>query len=333
MNRKVIGLMAALLLAATVLVLPVGRFPVTVGDMAEALGLWLGGGEPDARQEQILFLFFQVRLPRILAAMLVGASLSVSGAVYQNMFLNPLVSPGILGVLAGASCGAAVGIVIFSSWPVTQALAFLGGLMGVGLSLFFSSLYPKARTLALLVGGLVSSSFFTAITSIFKYLADPTRQLPELVYWLMGTLSRSDAGQLAWISPLMLLGLTYLALNGKTLNALSQGDEEAQALGVESGRTRLKFIGAATLICSLAVILAGIINWVGLVIPHVLRLMVGPDNRTLLPATALGGALFVLLTDTLVRSIWTVEFPLGIFTSLICMPLFAYSLWHDWRRG
>lgn len=333
MNRKVIGVMTVLLLVAVILVLPVGRFPVTVADIAEALFAWLSGQELDPRKEQILFLFFQVRLPRILAAMLVGASLSVSGTVYQNMFLNPLVSPGILGVLAGASCGAAVGIVVFSSWPITQALAFLGGLMGVSLSLFFSSLYPKARILALLVGGMVSGSFFTAITSIFKYMADPSRQLPELVYWLMGTLSRSDAGQLTWISPLMLLGLAYLVLSGKTLNVLSQGDEEAQALGIESGRTRLQFIGVATLICSLAVILAGIINWVGLVIPHVLRLMVGPDNRTLLPATALGGALFVLLTDTLVRSIWTVEFPLGIFTSLICMPLFAFSLWHDWRRS
>ena len=332
MNRKAVGILALALLAAVVLVLPVGRFPVTVGDIAEALGAWLGGQELDARQKQVLFLFLEVRLPRILAAMLVGASLSVSGAVYQNMFLNPLVSPGILGVLAGASCGAAMGIVLFSSWAVTQGLAFLGGLMGVGLSLFFSSLYPKARILALLVGGLVSGSFFTAITSLFKYVADPTRQLPELVYWLMGTLSRSDAGQLIWISPLMLLGLIYLVLSGKTLNALSQGDDEARALGIESGRVRLQFIGTATLICSLAVILSGIINWVGLVIPHVLRLMVGPDNRTLLPATALGGALFVLLTDTLVRSVWTVEFPLGIFTSLICMPLFAYSLWHDWRR-
>lgn len=332
MKKKSTFILAVILLATVVLVLPVGRFPVTAWEMIEALISWLGGDELSARQNQVLFLFFQVRLPRIVAALLVGASLSVSGAVYQNIFLNPLVSPGILGVLAGASCGAAVGIVVFSSWPLTQALAFLGGLMGVGLSLFFSYLYPKARLMALLVGGLVSGSFFTAITSIFKYVADPNRQLPELVYWLMGTLSRTDAGQLIWISPLMLLGLLYLILSGKTINALSQGDEEARALGIESGKARLRFIGTATMICSLAVILAGIINWVGLVIPHVLRLMVGPDNRTLLPAAALGGALFVLLCDTLVRSVWTVEFPLGIFTAVICMPLFAFSLWRDWRR-
>ena len=332
MNKRTILIMSFLVLAALILVMPVGRYPVTVGEIFDAVMDFFSGRELSPREDQILYLFFQVRLPRILAALLVGASLSVSGAVYQNMFLNPLVSPGILGVLAGASCGAAVGIVVFSSWVMTQFLSFIGGLMGVGLSLFFSRLYPKSPMLALLVGGLVSTSFFTAITSIFKYLADPNRQLPELVYWLMGTLSRSDATQLAWISPLMLAGLLYLTLNGKTLNALSQGDDEARSLGIESARVRLRFIGVATLICSLAVILAGIINWVGLVIPHVVRLAVGPDNRTLLPTTALGGGLFVLLTDTLVRSIWTVEFPLGIFTSLICMPLFAFSLWHDWRR-
>jgi len=332
MNKKAILILLILLVSAIILVLPVGRYPLSVAEVLAALAASWGGEELTARQEQIMFVFFQVRLPRILAALLVGSSLSISGAVYQNMFRNPLVSPGILGVLAGASCGAAVGIVVFSSWPLTQLFSFLGGLAGVGLSLFFSYLYPKAPILALLVGGLVSTSFFMALTSIFKYVADPSRQLPELVYWLMGTLSRSNGEQLLWVSPLMILGLAYLTLNGKTLNAMSQGDDEARALGIESQRVRLQFIGVATLICSLSVILAGVIQWVGLVIPHVLRLLVGPDNRTLLPSVALGGALFLLLTDTLVRSIWTVEFPLGIVTALICMPLFALSLWHDWRR-
>ena len=324
--------MTFLLMATVVLVAPVGRYPVSIVEIAEATGRYLAGREPLADDGQLLFLFFEVRLPRILAAMLLGASLSVSGAVYQNMFLNPLVSPGILGVLAGASFGAAIGIVVFSSWPLTQLFSFLGGLAGVGLSLFFSSIYPKAPILALVVGGLVSTSFFTALTSILKYVADPNRQLPELVYWLMGTLSRSDGGQLIWVAPLMLAGLIYLILNAKTLNALSQGDEEARALGIESAGARLRFIGAATLICSLTVILAGVVHWVGLVIPHVLRFVTGPDNRTLLPSAALGGAIFVLLTDTLVRSVWTAELPLGIVTSLICMPLFAFSLWYDWRR-
>ncbi|MDR0881060.1 MAG: iron ABC transporter permease [Candidatus Adiutrix sp.] len=332
MNKKAILILLILLAATIILVLPVGRYPVSVSEIWRSVSGHLSGRELSQREMDIVHVFLAIRLPRILAALLVGSALSVSGAVYQSMFMNPLVSPGILGVLAGASCGAAVGIVAFSSWPLTQLFSFLGGLAGVGLSLFFSCLYPKAPILALLVGGLVSSSFFMALTSIFKYLADPARQLPELVYWLMGTLSRSSAEQLQWVAPLMLAGLLFLTLSAKTINALSQGEDEARALGIESGRARLLLIGTATLVCSLSVILSGIIQWVGLVIPHVLRLLVGPDNRTLLPATALGGALFLLLTDTLVRSIWTAEFPLGIITALICMPLFAFSLWHDWRR-
>ena len=332
MNKKVILILLILLAVAIILVLPVGRYPVSVAEIWRSVSGYLSGRELSQREMDIVHVFLAIRLPRILAALLVGSALSVSGAVYQSMFMNPLVSPGILGVLAGASCGAAVGIVVFSSWPLTQLFSFLGGLAGVGLSLFFSWLYPKAPILALLVGGLVSTSFFMALTSIFKYLADPARQLPELVYWLMGTLSRSSAEQLQWVAPLMLVGLIFLTLSAKTINALSQGDDEARALGIESGRARLLLIGTATMVCSLSVILSGIIQWVGLVIPHVLRLLVGPDNRTLLPATALGGALFLLLTDTLVRSIWTAEFPLGIVTALICMPLFAFSLWHDWRR-
>ncbi len=332
MKRTALPLLVFLLLASIVLALPVGRYPLDFGLLLEAVDKCLAGAPLNQAEDQLLFIFFQVRLPRILAALLVGASLCVSGTVYQNMFFNPLVSPGILGVLAGASFGAAVGIVIFSSWTMTQILSFVGGGLGVGLSLFFASIYPKARMLALIVGGLVSSSFFTALASILKYVADPNRQLPELLYWLMGTLSRADGAQLFWVAPFMVAGLLYLCLGGKVLNALSQGDEEARSLGIESGRARLIFIGVATFICSLTVVLAGVINWVGLVVPHVMRFIVGPDNRALLPASALGGALFVLLTDTLVRSAWTVELPLGIVTSLIAMPIFGFSLWFDWRR-
>jgi len=321
-----------LLLVAVFLALVVGRYPVNLGDVSLLLAdLWAGRALSPS-QEQLLFLLLQLRLPRIGAAILIGAALSVSGTVYQNIFQNPLVSPGILGVQHGAAFGSAVGIVVFSSWPLTQALSFIGGAAGVGLSLFFWWLYPKARFLALVVGGLVSSSFFTALTSLMQYVADPQRQLPELVYWLLGTLSRSEPKQLLWTAPLILAGILYICFNGKAVNAMSMGDDEARALGVESGRMKLKMVAAATLACSLTVVLAGVINWVGLVIPHIIRLIIGPDNRLGLTASALGGALFVLLTDTLVRSVWTVELPLGIATSLISMPLFALSLWYDWRR-
>ena len=331
-SKNIIYLLSFLLLVAVFLALVVGRYPVNLGDVSLLLAdLWAGRALSPS-QEQLLFLLLQLRLPRIGAAILIGAALSVSGTVYQNIFQNPLVSPGILGVQHGAAFGSAVGIVVFSSWPLTQALSFIGGVAGVGLSLFFWWLYPKARFLALVVGGLVSSSFFTALTSLMQYVADPQRQLPELVYWLLGTLSRSEPKQLLWTAPLILAGILYICFNGKAVNAMSMGDDEARALGVESGRMKLKMVAAATLACSLTVVLAGVINWVGLVIPHIIRLIIGPDNRLGLTASALGGALFVLLTDTLVRSVWTVELPLGIATSLISMPLFALSLWYDWRR-
>jgi len=333
MNKKIILFLCGLLILSLFMVLPIGRYPVSASEIINSILSYLRGENLSDRQNEILMIFFQIRLPRIIGAILVGSSLSISGAVYQGIFLNPLVSPGILGVLSGASTGAAIGIVVFSSWPLTQLLSFFGGLCGVGLTILFSKLYPRSPMLALLVGGLVSSSFFTALTSIFKYVADPQNQLPELVYWLMGTLSRTDYRMLLWIGPLILLGLIYLIFSGKNVNALSLGDEEAKGIGIDSNRCRLKLIGIATMICSLSVILAGIINWVGLVIPHILRLILGSNNQTLLPASALGGAIFVLLTDTLVRSIWTAEFPLSIFTSLICLPLFAISLRLNWRQS
>ena len=330
--KNIICILSFLLLAAGLMALAAGRYPAGLGDIGLALAESWAGRALSPAQEQLLFLFFELRLPRIGAAILVGAALSVSGTVYQNIFQNPLVSPGILGVQHGAAFGAAIGIVAFSSWPLTQGLSFVGGAAGVGLSLFFWWLYPKARFLALVVGGLVSGSFFTALTSLMQYVADPHRQLPELVYWLLGTLSRSEPKQLLWTAPLMLVGILYICLSGKAVNALSMGDDEARSLGVESGRMKLKLVAAATLACSLTVVLAGVINWVGLVIPHIIRLISGPDNRVGLTASALGGAFFVLLTDTIIRSIWTVELPLGIATSIISMPLFAFSLWYDWKR-
>ena len=331
-SEKILLSLGIMLLAAVLLSLHMGRYPLNMAELCRAIaGIW--AGDPlSPEQRQMLFLFFELRLPRIATALLVGASLAVSGSVYQAMFQNPLVSPGILGVQHGAAFGGAVGILAFSSLAVTQALAFVGGALGVGLALFFSMLYPKARFLALLIGGMVSSSFFVALTSLVQYVADPNRQLPEIVFWLMGTLSRSDPRHLVWGGPIMLGALAFICLNGKMVNALSMGDDEAMALGVQSTSAKLQLIAVATLACSMTVVMAGVINWVGLVIPHVMRFICGPDNRLGLLHSALGGAVFVLLTDSLIRTVWTVELPLGIATSIILLPLFACSLWYDWKR-
>ena len=331
-SEKILLWLGVLLVAAVLLSLHMGRYPLHMGALCRALADAWSGNTLSPDQKQMMFLFFNLRLPRIATALLVGASLAVSGSVYQAMFQNPLVSPGILGVQHGAAFGGAVGILAFSSMAATQVLAFIGGALGVGLALFFSMLYPKARFLALLIGGMVSSSFFVALTSLVQYVADPNRQLPEIVFWLMGSLSRAEPRHLAWGGPLMLCALAFICLNGKVVNALSMGDDEAMALGVNSVRMKMQLIAAATLACSLTVVMAGVINWVGLVIPHVMRFICGPDNRLGLLNSALGGALFILLTDSFIRTIWTVELPLGIATSLISMPLFAFSLWYDWKR-
>ena len=331
-SEKILLWLGVLLVAAVLLSLHMGRYPLDMSALCRALADAWSGNTLSPDQKQVLFLFFNLRLPRIVTALLVGASLAVSGSVYQAMFQNPLVSPGILGVQHGAAFGGAVGILAFSSMAATQVLAFIGGALGVGLALFFSMLYPKARFLALLIGGMVSSSFFVALTSLVQYVADPNRQLPEIVFWLMGTLSRTEPRHLAWGAPLMLCALAFICLNANVVNALSMGDDEAMALGVNSMRMKMQLIAAATLACSLTVVMAGVINWVGLVIPHVMRFICGPDNRLGLLNSALGGALFILLTDSFIRTIWTVELPLGIATSIILLPLFAFSLWYDWKR-
>ena len=331
-SEKILLWLGVMLVAAVLLSLHMGRYPLDMGALCRSLADAWSGNTLSPDQRQVLFLFFNLRLPRIVTALLVGASLAVSGSVYQAMFQNPLVSPGILGVQHGAAFGGAVGILAFSSMAATQVLVFIGGALGVGLALFFSMLYPKARFLALLIGGMVSSSFFVALTSLVQYVADPNRQLPEIVFWLMGSLSRAEPRHLAWGGPLMLCALAFICLNGKVVNALSMGDDEAMALGVNSVRMKMQLIAAATLACSLTVVMAGVINWVGLVIPHVMRFICGPDNRLGLLNSALGGALFILLTDSFIRTIWTVELPLGIATSIILLPLFAFSLWYDWKR-
>lgn len=327
-------ILTVILIAVILFSLVSGRYPVTIPEIFNAVYVKISGGELSYKQEEILFLLTDVRLPRILAAMLVGAALSSSGAVYQGMFLNPLVSPGILGVLSGASFGAALGIVIFQSWAATQILAFSFAIIAVMLALILAGAFPRSGILVLVLGGMISSSFFTALSSLLKYIADPTNQLPELVYWLMGTFSRANMDMIFSIGPVIIIGVFVLSFYGKIINAMSMGDDEAKALGVNVGITRLLLIGIATLISASTVVIAGTVQWVGVVIPHILRFFFGPDNRILMPASAIGGAAYVLLTDTVVRAAFSMELPIGIVTALVGLPLFVFAIYKNkggWR--
>ena len=341
MKRSMVLLALFIILVVTAAVsLTLGRFSLSIGDLAGALGFHAaggpfpsggGGGPGNILTTNILI---DIRLPRITAAILIGAALSVSGTAYQSMFMNPLVSPGILGVLAGASFGAALGMVMGKTWWIVQLSAFASGLIAVAATLAFAALNRRDRLLMLILGGIISGSLFTSLLSIVKYLADPYEQLPAIIYWLMGTLSAIDRMTVTAVSSPIIIGVALLLLLSGYLNVLSMGDEEAQALGVNVVFLRYVFIFLATVISALTVVMGGIIAWVGLIIPHVSRMIVGPDNRVLLPASALIGATYLLIADNIARLAFSVEIPIGILTSLIGIPFFAFILrksgkgWH-----
>lgn len=304
-----------------------GRYPLKLLDIWNYLQhvLWQ---TPMAEEtaEQIKVVLMDIRLPRILAAVVVGAALSVSGATFQSMFMNPLVSPGILGVLAGASFGAALGMLFSAQWAVVQVCAFVSGLVAVGVSLLLSQLYKGDRLLLLILSGVISGALFTALLSIIKYMADPYDQLPAIIFWLMGGFSMTSLDSIQYLAPAIVLGMVFIMAFANHLNILTMGEEEAKALGLRVKAIRLTFIIAATLIGSMTVAIGGIIGWVGLVIPHMGRMIIGPDNRFLLPFSALLGGLFLLLVDNVSRQLFTVEVPLGILTALLGIPVFAWVL-------
>jgi iron complex transport system permease protein len=318
---------AFLLLAACALALTQGRYPLTLSDEWEFLLSVAGLRVMDpARHELLRSLIVELRLPRVLCAVLVGASLSASGAAYQAVFRNPLVSPSILGVLAGASAGAAIGIVATTGWFWVQVLAFLGGILAVSLALMISRVFGARSTVLLVLGGIVSGAVFSSLLTMVKYLADPENELPAIVYWLMGNLSQATLGDLAWAAPVMVAGVLGLCVLGRALDAVSMGDDEARSLGVPVGAVRLSVIVLATLVSALTVALGGMIGWIGLVVPHIARLLVGPANARLVPASAWTGAVFLLLADGLARGIFSTELPVGVVTEWLGIPVFVLVL-------
>ncbi len=268
----------------------------------------------------------QIRLPRIFAAMLVGAALSLAGGSFQGLFRNPLVSPDILGVSAGAGFGAALAILLSGNRAIIQLSAFCFGIISVGIVYTVSKVVKGNRTLSLVLAGLAISSLFSASLSLMEYIADPTDQLPTIIYWLMGSLASLGLIDVAVAAVPILAGMIILLLMRWRFNVLAMGEEEAQALGINLGRIRIVIIVCCTLMSASAVCISGIIGWVGLVIPHISRLLVGPDHKKLLPVSLLLGALYLLLIDDIARTATSLELPLGILTAMIGAPFFLYML-------
>ena len=318
-----------LLFALSIFMLLWGQYPIDMATFYEYLKFHITGESSlsASKLELIHNIIVEIRLPRVILAVLIGASLAVSGAVFQAMFVNPLVSPGILGVLAGASFGAACGMLISDSWFMVQVLAFVFGFIAVGFAIFIGSMVGNSRsTVMLVLGGVISGSLFTSLLSIVKYVADPYSTLPAIVYWLMGSLSMAQMSEVLTVAIPISLSIGGMLFMSKYFDILSLGDEEAKALGVNVKMVRTLAIILATLASSLAVVMAGIIGWVGLIIPHIIRMAFGPSHRLLLPLSAILGGAFLLIADAVSRLALSVEIPIGILTSLIGIPIFIIVL-------
>jgi iron complex transport system permease protein len=320
-----LGLMTIALIILFFLSFLLGRYPITPYEvmMAFASKLFLIQVPPSQVQDTIIF---QIRLPRILAAMLIGASLSIAGASFQGLFQNPLVSPDKLGVSAGAGFGAAMAILFSASLFMIQASAFFWGLLAVGLTYFISRSFKGTSMLTLVLCGIAIASLFTALLSLVKFVADPNDQLQTIVFWIMGSLSSVNNQDVVIMGIPIIIGTIILLAIRWRLNILAMGEEEAHTMGINIKKLQAIIIVCCSVITAASVSMCGIIGWVGLVMPHVARMIVGPDHKILLPASIIMGAIFLLLIDDIARTMTTVEIPLGILTAIIGAPFFLYLL-------
>ena len=304
----------------------VGHYPVGITDLGRLVWGRLTGA-PSGVAPAIGTVIFEIRGPRVLAAALVGAALAVAGTAFQGLFRNPLVSPDILGASSGAALGAVTGIYFSLGVVGVEGLAFAGGLAAVAAVYGIgTALRSPDPVLVLVLTGVVVGALLGAGVGLLKYLADPYNQLPAMTFWLLGSLAATNTSDLLPLSApigvgtLILLGLRW------RMNALSLPDEEARALGLATGPLRIAVIAAASLVTAASVAVAGIIGWVGLVVPHLARFLVGPDFARLLPTAAILGGGYLLLIDTLARAAASVEIPLGILTAVIGTPFFIWLL-------
>src|SRR3954471_7474193 len=326
------GFLPGLIIALGVLALglvvafTVGRYPVTLAELADVL-LSRVTGRPSAASATVENVVLLVRGPRVLAAVMVGAALAVAGTAFQGLFRNPLVSPDILGASSGAALGAVVGIYLSLGIFAIQAIAFAGGLVAVAIVYVIgAAVRSRDPILVLVLAGVVIGSLLGAGVGLVKYLADPYNQLPAMTFWLLGSLAATSVSDLLPLLGPVAIGTIVLVALRWRMNVMSLPDEEARALGVATGPLRIAIVAAATLVTSASVATSGIIGWVGLVVPHLARALVGPDFPRLLPASALLGGGFLLLIHTLARTAAPVEIPLGILTAVIGTPFFIWLL-------
>jgi len=318
-------LMWALLLFITILSFGIGRFDVDFITVVKILFSHILPIEETwtAMEYNVVMT---VRFPRIILALLIGAALSISGAAFQGMFSNPLVSADILGVAAGAGFGASIGILLVGNGYVSQLLALLFGLAAIGFTYLISGAGKNMPIFMLVLAGVVTSALFNALISLTKFVADPEEKLPAITYWLMGSLGTATYRDLWTAGPILVVGIVILLAVRWRINLLTLPDDEAKSLGISVKRLKWVVIIGATLCTAAAVSIAGIVGWVGLIIPHIARMLVGTNNERVLPMSLAIGAIYLLIIDTLARTLTAAEIPLSILTAIVGAPFFAILL-------
>lgn len=299
--------------------LSLGRMPLSP---REILGFLLSFLKNESYDPMLESVIINIRLPRILTGLVVGGGLAVAGLAFQSIFSNPLATPDILGVASSASLGAIIGIVLSLGTFQIQILALATGLLGVFFVLKISKKDGRMSTIMLILSGLVISSLANAFGSLLKYMADPTDKLPAISYWLMGSFARSSFKNIGLAGPIIILGILMIWMHGYSLNILSLSEDEAESLGIDVKKTRLRLILASTMITASSISLCGQIGFIGLIIPHMARMMVGANTKYLLPVTLSLGMSLMVIIEALSRTMSVVELPISILTAIIGAPIF-----------
>lgn len=315
-------LMCIILLIMFFISLFIGRYSIEPIEVLKVLQGRLSG-VPIEDLGQNASVIINIRLPRVILAMLIGSGMAISGATFQGLFKNPLVSPDVLGVTSGGGFGVALGILLGGVGIQVNFYAFAFGMLSVLVAYYVAKSRDRVSTVSLVLAGMVVSSIFSSLISLIKFVADPDEKLPSITYWLMGSLSKASFSDLKLvIIPIGVSIIILLCLRWR-INILSLGDEEAYSLGINPKVIRFVAIILSTVITASSVMVVGVIGWVGLVIPHIARFFVGVDHKNLLPTAAILGAIFLALVDLCARSLTPAEIPIGILTALIGAPFFA----------
>lgn len=319
-------LLYGLVFVVMILSLHIGRVEISFSQMVDCMKSYADSEAVGSCPPLIGKVLIDIRVPRIILAVLVGGALAVSGASYQTLFKNPLVSPSILGVSSGAAFGAALAMVLNGTWWEIQLLALVFGLAAVGLANLIAFIFGRKELTVLILGGVVVSSLFGSLLSILKLAADEENVLPSIVFWLMGSLGRASMRDVQIIIPALILSLLMLYLYRYQINAMAAGEDEAATMGVRTSIVKICVITAATLMTGIAVSMCGIVGWIGMVVPHMARLTIGSSFPKLIGFSFALGGLFLLLIDNLIRGVPDLDLPLGVLTSIFGTPIFVFFL-------